>query len=165
LAENLCANQSNTGKGTDEMAAYTRDDVEKIAEALRSLPAATKNKLSKQGVVAHLAAEILGLQERGYTIEQIAESLRGLGLIITTKTLSKRMRIAKAPGFVHEFVEREAIGDLEAIYELAKYSDDNPEEAPRVITDYKARWPPSGAAEGGAATSGRRSRNERHARP
>jgi hypothetical protein len=70
------------------MAAYTRDDVEKMAEALRSLPAATKNKLSKQGVVAHLAAEILGLQERGYTIQQVAESLRGLGLVITTKTLS-----------------------------------------------------------------------------
>lgn len=70
------------------MAAYTRDDVEKMAEALRSLPAATKNKLSKQGVIAHLAAEILGLQERGYTIEQVAESLRSLGLIITTKTLS-----------------------------------------------------------------------------
>jgi hypothetical protein len=51
--------------------------------------------------------------------------------------VSKRMRIAKAPGFVYEFVEREAIGDLEAIYELAKYSDDNPEEAQRVITDYK----------------------------
>jgi hypothetical protein len=70
------------------MAAYTRDDVEKMAEALRSLPAATKNKLSKQGVIAHLAAEILGLQERGYTIEQVAESLRSLGLVITNKTLS-----------------------------------------------------------------------------
>jgi hypothetical protein len=70
------------------MAAYTRDDVEKMAEALRSLPAATKNKLSKQGVVSHLAAEILGLQERGYTIEQVAESLRSLGLVITNKTLS-----------------------------------------------------------------------------
>jgi hypothetical protein len=84
------------------MTAYTRDDVEKIAEALRSLPAATKNKLSKQGVIAHLAAEILGLQERGYTIEQIAESLRGLGLIITTKTLSTYLgrlikRIRRAP--------------------------------------------------------------------
>ena len=43
------------------MAAYTRYDVEKMAEALRSLPAATKNRLIKQGVIAHLAAEILGL--------------------------------------------------------------------------------------------------------
>jgi hypothetical protein len=84
------------------MAAYTRDDVEKVAEALRSLPAATKNKLCKQGVIAHLAAEILGLQERGYTIEQVAESLRGLGLIITTKTLSTylgrlKKRIRRSP--------------------------------------------------------------------
>ena len=69
------------------MAAYTRDDVDKIAEALRSLPAATKNRLSKQGVIAHLAAEILGLQERGYTIEQIAERLHVLGLTIAPTTL------------------------------------------------------------------------------
>jgi hypothetical protein len=80
------------------MAAYTRDDVEKMAEALRSLPAATKNKLSKQGVVSHLAAEILGLQERGYTIEQVAESLRSLGLVITNKTLSTYLgRLKKNP--------------------------------------------------------------------
>ena len=60
------------------MAADTRYDVEKMAEALRSLPAATKNRLSKQGVIAHLAAEILVLQERGYTIEQIAPTARAM---------------------------------------------------------------------------------------
>ena len=60
------------------MAAYTRYDVETMAEALRSLPAATKYRLSKQGVIAHLAAEILGLQERGYTIEQIAPTARAM---------------------------------------------------------------------------------------
>jgi hypothetical protein len=88
LAENLLVNPGTNQEGTDHMAAYTRDDVEKMAEALRSLPAATKTRLSKQGVIAHLAAEILGLQERGYTIEQIAERLQVLGLVITTKTLS-----------------------------------------------------------------------------
>jgi ParB family transcriptional regulator, chromosome partitioning protein len=66
------------------------------------------------------------------SVQEVAEELSR-----SKQWVSKRMRIAKAPGFVHEFVEREAIGDLEAIYELAKYSDDNPEEAQRVITDYK----------------------------
>ena len=66
------------------------------------------------------------------SVQEVAEELSR-----SKQWVSKRMRIAKAPGFVHEFVERESIGDLEAIYELAKYSDDNPEEAQRVITDYK----------------------------
>jgi ParB/RepB/Spo0J family partition protein len=66
------------------------------------------------------------------SLQEVAEELSR-----SKQWVSKRMRIAKAPGFVHEFVERESIGDLEAVYELAKYSDDNPEEAQRLITDYK----------------------------
>jgi len=69
------------------MAAYTRDDLDKMADALRSLPAATKDKLSKQGVVRYLAAEIVGLQERGYTVERIAEILQAHGMSIAPRTL------------------------------------------------------------------------------
>jgi hypothetical protein len=69
------------------MAAYTRDDADKMAAALRSLPAATKNRLNKQGVVAYLAAEILGLQERGYAIDQIAAILHAHGMSIAPTTL------------------------------------------------------------------------------
>src|SRR5579885_2216522 len=47
------------------------------------------------------------------------------------------MRIANAPAYVHAFAESAAIGDLEAIYELAKFSDDNPEEAQRLIAQYE----------------------------
>ena len=74
-------------KGTDHMPAYSRNDLDKMAEALRSLPAATKNKLNTQGVVTLLAAEIIVLQERGYSIEQIAEILRSLGMRIAASTL------------------------------------------------------------------------------
>lgn len=77
--------------------AYTRDNANKIADALRSLPAAeaARKELSKQGMVNYLAAEILGLQERGYTIVQIAESLRVVGLEITTATLKTYLRRMK----------------------------------------------------------------------
>lgn len=77
--------------------AYTRDNANKIADALRSLPAAeaARKELSKQGMVNYLAAEILGLQERGYTIVQIAESLRVVGLEISTATLKTYLRRMK----------------------------------------------------------------------
>ena len=39
--------------------------------------------------------------------------------------------------YVHAFAESAAIGDLEAIYELAKFSDDSPEEAQRLIAEYE----------------------------
>lgn len=77
------------------MPAYSRNDLDKMAEALRSLPAAKKNKLNTQGVVAILAAEIIGLQERGYSIEQIAEILRSLGMPIAASTLQTYLGRAK----------------------------------------------------------------------
>jgi hypothetical protein len=69
------------------MAAYTRNELDKMADALRSLPAATKDKLNKQGVVKYLVAEIMGLQQRGYTVERIAEILQAQGMSIAPRTL------------------------------------------------------------------------------
>jgi hypothetical protein len=47
---------------------YTREKTEDLIRVLRALPAleASKQKLTKQAVVKHLAAEIAALQQRGY---------------------------------------------------------------------------------------------------
>jgi hypothetical protein len=68
---------------------YTTEQLEAIAAKLRDLPPAAKRiqEHSKKEAVALLAREITALQKRGYTLVQIAESLRGEGLDIATPTL------------------------------------------------------------------------------
>jgi hypothetical protein len=83
--------------------AYTRAQARKVADGLRSLPTAQKERrnLDKQGMVTYLAAEIIGLQERGYTLEQVAQALRSAGLDITKATLKtylRRMKQKARPG-------------------------------------------------------------------
>ena len=82
------------------MATYTRADVDRIAEALRSLPVAErlKARLNKQELVAQLVAELIGVQERGYPYEQIAEHLQRLGLTIRTGTLKTYLGRTKKQG-------------------------------------------------------------------
>src|SRR5579863_8121738 len=77
---------------------YTLGKAEEMARALRTLPAMdeAKRRLSKQAVVKHLVAEIAALQQRGYTIEQVVESLQEVGLTITTPTLKSYLQRAKA---------------------------------------------------------------------
>jgi len=76
---------------------YTLGKAEEMARALRTLPAMddSKRRLSKQAVVKHLVAEIAALQQRGYTIEQVVESLQGVGFAITTPTLKSYLQRAK----------------------------------------------------------------------
>jgi hypothetical protein len=68
---------------------YTTEQLEAIAAKLRDMPPAEKRiqEHSKKEAVALLAREITALQRRGYTLSQIAESLRGEGLDIATPTL------------------------------------------------------------------------------
>jgi hypothetical protein len=77
---------------------YTVEKAKEMAQALRALPAMdeSKRRLSKQGVVTYLATEIAALQQRGYPLEQVAESLRGVGLTITTPTLKNYLQRTKA---------------------------------------------------------------------
>lgn len=80
---------------------YTLESAEGMAEKLRAIPAKdpSQRRLDKQGMVRHLASEILAVQQRGYTLEEVAESLRGYGLDITTPTLKNYLQRAKsAPG-------------------------------------------------------------------
>ena len=57
---------------------YTLETANRLAGELRAMPAKdpSKRRIDKQTVVRHLAEEIVALQERGYTIEEVAESLR-----------------------------------------------------------------------------------------
>jgi hypothetical protein len=77
---------------------YTLETATRLAKELRAIPPKdpAKRKLDKQGFVKHLAQEIVALQQRGYTIEEVAESLRGRGLDITTPTLRNYLQRAKS---------------------------------------------------------------------
>ena len=76
---------------------YTLEQTETMVNALRALPAmdGSKRRLNKQAVVKHMAREIAALQARGYTIEQVVESLHGVGLEITTPTLKSYLQRVK----------------------------------------------------------------------
>ena len=73
---------------------YTLEQTEEMVNALRALPAmdGSKRRLNKQAVVKHMAREIAALQARGYTIEQVVESLNGVGFEITTPTLKSYLQ-------------------------------------------------------------------------
>jgi hypothetical protein len=77
---------------------YTVASANWLIEELRAIPPKdpAKRKLDKQRMVSLLAGEIAALQQRGYTIEEVAESLRGRGLAITTPTLKNYLQRAKS---------------------------------------------------------------------
>ena len=77
--------------------ALTLEDAERMARALRALPAmdGSKRALTKQALIKHLAREIASLQQRGYSIEQVTDSLRGVGLDISTPTLKSYLHRSK----------------------------------------------------------------------
>ena len=76
---------------------YTYEQLEAIAEKLRGMPKIEKKQRehSKQQAVKMLSREIVSLQKRGYTLDQISESLRGEGLSIATPTLKNYLQRAK----------------------------------------------------------------------
>lgn len=76
---------------------FTIDQLDAIAEKLRQMPPVERKnqEVSKQEAVKVLAKEIVALQKRGYTLEQISEALRGNGLDIATGTLKSYMQRAK----------------------------------------------------------------------
>ena len=76
----------------------TRARIEEIALKLRGMPPAPPAEVpsTKQDAMKLLANEIASLQRRGYTLEQITESLRGEGLELTTPTLKSYLSRAKA---------------------------------------------------------------------
>ncbi len=76
---------------------YTEEELAVMEQKLLALPPieAAKRKRNKQGAVIRLAKAIATLQERDYTIEDIADSLRGVGLDLSTPTLKSYLQRAK----------------------------------------------------------------------
>ena len=79
---------------------YTLEAARRLAEELRAIPAKdpAQRRLDKQAIVKELARELIALQKRGYTIEEVAGSLRERGLEITTPTLKNYLQRAKSAG-------------------------------------------------------------------
>jgi hypothetical protein len=79
---------------------YSVEQVDRVGELLLALPAIepSKRKLDKQAAVKRLKEQISTVQQRGYTLEQIAASLSGAGLQITTPTLKSYLQRARKPG-------------------------------------------------------------------
>ncbi len=77
--------------------ARTIAQAEALAEKLRALPAIeNKNRpISKAEEIKLLADEIAALQERNYSLQQIAEFLTGEGLEISTATLKNYLQRSK----------------------------------------------------------------------
>ena len=76
---------------------YTPEQLEAIAAKLKAMPPAEKRnqEYSKQEAVRLLSKQIVALQKRGYTLEQIAEILREEGLDLSGSTLRIYLQRAK----------------------------------------------------------------------
>ena len=70
-------------------ATYTTEELDKIAIKLKELPAIEKSKQkhSKQDAINYLKKEIIELQKRGYSMVNISDTLKGVGIDISTPTL------------------------------------------------------------------------------
>jgi len=71
------------------MATLTVEQVEQISAKLKELPAVENKKrpVSKQEAIKLLAKDIKAMQARGYTLEQVSEQLKQLGVSLATPTL------------------------------------------------------------------------------
>lgn len=80
--------------------ARTVAQAELLADKLRALPAIeNKNRaISKAEEIKLLAREIAALQERNYSLQQIAEFLTSEGLDIGTATLKNYLQRSKSSG-------------------------------------------------------------------
>ena len=65
---------------------YSEDKVEEIRSKLKGLPP-KKVELTKQEVVKSLKKEIEELKKKGYTLQDIADTLKGSGITISAPTL------------------------------------------------------------------------------
>lgn len=79
---------------------YTIEQIDQVGAGLLALPAldASKRKLDKQAAVRRIKDQIATAQQRGYTLEQIAQSMTELGIQITTPTLKSYLQRAKKAG-------------------------------------------------------------------
>jgi SOS response regulatory protein OraA/RecX len=79
---------------------YSKEQVEEIAAKLRDMPKIEPppKDLTKKEAVQKLAKEIRSLKAKGYSMEQIVNSLKGFGLEVSTPTLHSYLRDNAAKG-------------------------------------------------------------------
>ena len=88
---------------------HSRSQADKLAETLRSLPPAQAGLVSKLAMVTYLRAEIIGLQERGYTIAAVAAALSSGGFAIAPSTLKRYLAQLKNPRSRRKFRARHRV--------------------------------------------------------
>ena len=78
------------------MATLTLEQVEQISVKMKALPAVENKKrpVSKQEAIKLLAKDIKAMQARGYTLEQVSEQLKQLGVSLATPTLRSYLKRA-----------------------------------------------------------------------
>jgi hypothetical protein len=123
---------------------YTLEAARRLAEELRAIPPKdpSQRRLDKQGMVRELAQELVALQQRGYTIEEVAESLRGHGFEITTVTLKNYLQRAKNSGTKSRKARR-PVGARSAPAAVG---------TPLTLTELPARAPAESSSKGAATT-------------
>ena len=77
---------------------FTTEQIEAVRSKLRDLPTIekTRKEHNKAETVRMLSKEITALQKRGYSLEQIADYIKGEGLDIGTLTLRSYLQRTKA---------------------------------------------------------------------
>ena len=73
---------------------YTPEKLDQIRAKLVALPAKdpAERRLDKQTAIRHMVDEIAALQQRGYTLEQVASLLTAEGIQVTTPTLKSYLQ-------------------------------------------------------------------------
>lgn len=75
---------------------YTEDEIKEFSKKLKELPAIKKQKnITKMEAVKFLKNDIIELRKRGYSVENISESMNGIGLDISIGTLKSYLARAK----------------------------------------------------------------------
>lgn len=97
--ENRLPLPSPQGRPPHHPRTYTLEKANELASALRALPAKdpAQRRLDKQAVIRHIAEEITALQQRGYTLEEIAQAITTEDVAVTTPTLKSYLQRIKKP--------------------------------------------------------------------
>ena len=74
---------------------YRRDQIETARETLSALPELERENFSLRETIEELSNELQKLRASGYSLKQIAESLHGAGIDISTPTLRAYLTVPK----------------------------------------------------------------------
>jgi hypothetical protein len=91
-------NETSDAQSSAATAGYTMAALDEIRAKLMALPPKDpkQRKLDRQAGVKYMLRELTSLQERGYTLEEIVESVNGFGFQITTPTLKTYLQRARS---------------------------------------------------------------------